>query len=135
MDNQTNRNELLLQVLLHIKAGHVKANSGICYNIVRTVREMYHGVTSEQFAYREMVVDTALEAFQGLLENYHDIRYSWFSEDGPMGTLKDGYYKDFQFPVDGEEGYNRDTDHSSMFKNPKRIALLDWCIARLEGKP
>lgn len=39
------------------------------------------------------------------------------------------------FPVDGFDGYSKDFEKGTMWKNPKRIKLLDFLIERIQNHP
>ena len=39
---------------------------------------------------------------------------------------------DIGFPVSGHRKYREEVNNQTLWQNPKRIALLDWCIQTLE---
>ena len=39
------------------------------------------------------------------------------------------------FPVDGFDGYGKDLENGTTWKNPKRIKLLDFLIERIQNHP
>ena len=39
---------------------------------------------------------------------------------------------DTAFPVSGHRKYREEVNNQTLWQNPKRIALLDWCIQTLE---
>ena len=41
---------------------------------------------------------------------------------------------DTGFPVGGHKEYREEAKNQTLWQNPKRIALLDWCIQTLENE-
>ena len=41
---------------------------------------------------------------------------------------------DTGFPVSGHRKYREEVNNQTLWQNPKRIALLDWCIQTLENE-
>lgn len=41
-------------------------------------------------------------------------------------------FSDKQFPVEGGFFYWKAKDEGTLWENPRRLALLDWCIEQLE---
>ena len=41
---------------------------------------------------------------------------------------------DTGFPVGGHREYREEAKNHTLWQNPKRIALLDWCIQKLENE-
>ena len=39
------------------------------------------------------------------------------------------------YPVDGHEGYHKDYTNKTLWKNPKRLALLDFIIKEIQDDP
>lgn len=93
----------LIKKYLSTDPSKLRHNTGICYN-VEVIK-----LPRQVFGMRE------------LFEKY------------PNCSVRRNGTQNLTYPVGGENQYFKDKDTSTMWSNPKRIALLNWLIE--ETKP
>ena len=80
----------------------------------------------------------------GICGNLEALLIKEFVEPGGVYFSLEGLFKawpdchqlfgmpDIGFPVGGHRKYREEVNNQTLWQNPKRIALLDWCIQTLE---
>ena len=100
----------LLEALRQIKSNPIK-KYGICGNLeALLIKE------SEELGGVYFRLDDELE----------ELFKAWPDCDQLFGM------PDIGFPVSGHRKYREEVNNQSLWQNPKRIALLNWCIQTLE---
>ena len=87
-----------------------------------------------------------LDQTHGICGNLEALLIKEFVEPGGVYLSLEGLFKawpdchrlfgmpDTAFPVSGHRKYREEVNNQTLWQNPKRIALLDWCIQTLENE-
>lgn len=116
----------LLWALYKVRENIAKANTGICGETFKWLKEYYmvdsNYVTTPASKERAFKVTEA----QDLLWKLNN---QW-----PEKIIKGNWLNDWQYPVEGaRDEFYKSKELKTLWSNPRRIALLNWLIKELEN--